>query len=194
MTFKVLFDANVLVPAGLNDIILNFASAEMYQPLWSGNILEEVSRTLTRKLNVTDLGAQRRLNAMNRGFPEAVVEGYEGLIAGIDCTDPKDRHVLAAAIAGGAGALVTFNLKDFPTELFELHGIDLEHPDDFLASQFDLDAAVCSKRIALLLRRWKSAPQSVKELIESYSKSLPEFCKELEKNRAAIEFHLSLLP
>lgn len=193
MTFKVLFDANVLVPARLNDIILNFASAEMYQPLWSDNILEEVSRTLTQKLNVTDLGAQKRLNAMNRGFPEAEVKGHEGLIAGIECTDPKDRHVLAAAIAGGAGALVTFNLKDFPTDLFELHGIDVEHPDEFLAGQFDLDASLCSKRIAILVKRWKSGPQSVEELITNYTKSLSEFCKELEKNRAAIEFHLSLL-
>lgn len=193
MTFKVLFDANVLVPAGLNDIILNFASAEMYQPLWSENILNEVSRTLTQKLDVSDLSAQRRLNAMNRGFPEAVVEGYEGLVAGIDCTDQKDRHVLAAAIAGGAGALVTFNLKDFPTDLFELHGIDIEHPDEFLAGQFDLDGALCSKRIALLLKRWKSAPQSVGEIVDYYCESLPEFCKELEKNRAAIEFHISTL-
>lgn len=193
MSFKVLFDANVLVPAGLNDIVLTLASAEMYQPLWSKEILREVERTLVNRINLSPESVHKRITAMNDGFPEASVENYEGLINGIDCTDSKDRHVLAAAIAGGAGALVTFNLKDFPVDLFEQHGIDIEHPDEFLAGQFDLDAAICSKRIALLLKRWKQAPQSVPELIIEYNESLPEFCEELNKNRAAIEFHLSLM-
>ena len=51
---------------------------------------------------------------------------------------PKDRHVLAAAVAGQAGVLVTFNIKDFPPESVEDFGITVVHPQDFLLDQLDL--------------------------------------------------------
>ncbi len=193
MSFKVLFDANVLAPARLNDIILNFAAAEIYTPLWSEDILCEVKNTLVNRLEVDVLKAQSRLAKMESAFPDSKVEKYRELIEGIDCTELKDRHVLAAAIVGGAGALVTFNTKDFPQELFELHGINLETPDDFLAGQFGLNTSLCSSRMALLLKRWNRPSLSTLDLISASEASLPEFCSELSKNISAIEFHRSLL-
>ena len=46
-------------------------------------------------------------------FPDARVTSYEELIGSMT-NHPKDRHVLAAAVAGRADMLVTENLKDFP--------------------------------------------------------------------------------
>ena len=46
--------------------------------------------------------------------------------------DPDDRHVLAAAIAGGADTLVTLNRADFPTRTLARHGVLLREPDGFL--------------------------------------------------------------
>jgi hypothetical protein len=39
---------------------------------------------------------------MNRAFEDALVTGYEPLIACLKLPDPKNRHVLAAAIRGRA--------------------------------------------------------------------------------------------
>jgi predicted nucleic acid-binding protein len=192
MTFRVVVDTNVLAPAGLHDIVLTLASGGLFQPIWSDDILEELERTLREAFQLTDTQIQYRLTMMAKIFPEANVRSYKSLVEGIDCTHVKDRHVLAVAIASGAGAIVTDNLKDFPKDLFELHGIELLHPDDFLESQFSLSLPVCVQRIARILRRYKDPKYTVTEMVDYYSQSLPKFSAAILENRNAIEFYLSL--
>lgn len=52
--------------------------------------------------------------------------------------DKEDRHVLAAAIAGHADCIVTFNLRDFHGEALARHDIEALHPDDFIMNQLQL--------------------------------------------------------
>jgi hypothetical protein len=53
--------------------------------------------------------------------------------------DPRDRHVLAAAVAAGSELIVTFNLDDFPAEACEPLGVGAIHPDDFILDLHDLN-------------------------------------------------------
>ena len=53
--------------------------------------------------------------------------GFEPLIDGISLPDPRDRHVLAAAIKGRADVIVTQNLKDFPQEQLDPCQIKAQH-------------------------------------------------------------------
>jgi len=109
---------------------------------WSRAIHEEWKRNLLR--NRPDL-SRERLNRtsdlMNQAIPDCLVEAYEALIADLQLPDPDDRHVLAAAIHGGASIIVTFNLRDFPGEALAPFGIEALHPDVFILNLFERDAA-----------------------------------------------------
>ena len=84
----------------------------------------------------------------------ATVAGFEPLIATLTLPDPNDRHVLAAAIHGGASVIVTANLKDFPATALAPHNITAEHPDIFISGLIDADlysalAAFAADRAAM---------------------------------------------
>lgn len=46
MAFSAVLDANVLYPFSLRDTLLRLAELELYTPLWSPRILEEMTRNL----------------------------------------------------------------------------------------------------------------------------------------------------
>lgn len=135
--FVVVVDANVLFPFTLRDTVLRAAAAGLFQLRWSKEILDETERNLVSTGTMpAEKGASLR-RKMEEVFPEALVTGYEPLIAALE-NDPKDRHVIAAAVKAGAQVLVTSNLKDFKPLP---DGIEAQSPDDFLHNLFDLDPA-----------------------------------------------------
>lgn len=141
--YAAVLDSCVLVPNALCDTLLRLAEAGFYRPLWSERILEEVAdAVLTIRPDVDRDRIQRRLDAMVTAFDDANVSGWEAVAAGLDLPDPDDRHVLAAAIAGGAQAIVTFNTKDFPAAVLEPRGVQARSPDQFLLDQLDLFPSV----------------------------------------------------
>ncbi|MDI5939670.1 PIN domain-containing protein [Micromonospora sp. PTRAS2] len=112
MAFSALLDTCVLYPAHLCDTLLRLAEVAAYRPLWSEGILTELGRNLVGR-GIPEERVHRRVTQMREAFPDAMVGGYESLIDGMT-NDPKDRHVLAAAVRANAEVLVTFNIADFP--------------------------------------------------------------------------------
>lgn len=138
MAFPVFFDTCALFGGTLNDTLLRLAEMGAYRILWSEGVLAELERNLADRVGPG--AAARRVSAMRTAFPDAAISGYEELCAAMTC-DPKDRHVLAAAIRGQAEVLVTFNVKDFPESSLDAHAVTVVHPDDFLLDQIDLHPA-----------------------------------------------------
>jgi hypothetical protein len=62
--------------------------------------------------------------------------------------DPKDRHVLAAAVRANASGIVTFNIRDFPSEAADIFEIEIIHPDEFLLDHLDLAPATVIRELA----------------------------------------------
>lgn len=140
--FTVIYDACVLYPAPLRDFLMWLGLSGRFRARWSRDIHEEWKRNLLlNRQDLTRAQLDRTSALMDRAIPDGLVEGYEGLIAGLDLPDRDDRHVLAAAIRCGANVIVTFNQHDFPYEALAPFGIESQHPDEFVDNLFDLDAA-----------------------------------------------------
>jgi predicted nucleic acid-binding protein len=138
MPFSAVLDANALYPFSLRDTLLRLAELELYTPRWSERILEEMRRNLVER-QISEEQADRLAPAMRDAFEEAEVDAAEIDRLEPEMTnDPKDRHVLAAAIAAGSELIVTFNLDDFPAAACEPLGVSAIHPDDFLLDLHDL--------------------------------------------------------
>jgi len=129
---KALLDACVLYPTVLREILTGVARAGLYTPLWSDRILEEWARAVVKLGPGAEIVARGEIAALRAAFPAAAVPQREGLAARLWLPDPADVHVLAAAIAGGADAIVTFNAQDFPRHTLAEEGLRRMDPDEFL--------------------------------------------------------------
>lgn len=139
--FTAVLDTNVIYPVIIRDILLWFAHYDLYTPKWSAHIFDEWREVMTRN-GVAEKEATKRAQAPNRAFPDAFVHHYEGIIPNLTLPDPKDCHVLAAAIKANANIIVTNNLKDFPKDYLETFGLGAKSVDDFLTDIIDLNPEV----------------------------------------------------
>ena len=180
MPFAAILDASVLYPLPLRDTLLRVAEIELYDPYWSERILAEVTRNLILDRRATEEQASNLTNAMRSAFDSATVP--EDAIAQLEsamANDPKDRHVLAAAVAGDAQAVVTFNLKHFPNAACEPLAIEPLHSDNFLLDLYSLDSdgvlAVLERQAAALTR----PPMAINDLLHRLAVTVPSFAQAL---------------
>ncbi|MEV8633733.1 PIN domain-containing protein [Streptosporangium sp. NPDC051023] len=61
-------------------------------------------------------------------------DDYKYLLHHMEGPDPDDCHHMAAAIAGHARTLVTWNLADFPATFLSRYGVTVTDPDTYLCS------------------------------------------------------------
>lgn len=161
--FAVFLDTCVLLKPYLCDTLLSVAEAGVYCLLLSPMVMAELERNLARR-GLDEKRITHRLDQMNKAFPDALVTGYEALIDEM-VNDPKDRHVLAAAVRGGAEVLVTENLRDFPAEAIRLYDIDVVSQDAFLLDQLDLHPAEVIAALRRQVSRYHREPRTVESLL-----------------------------
>jgi hypothetical protein len=140
--FTAVYDACVLYPAPLRDLLMWLGLSGRFRARWSPQIHDEWKRNLLiNRPDLTSAQLDRTSGLMDLAIPDGLVTGYEALIAGLTLPDADDRHVLAAAIRCNASVIVTFNEKDFPSSALAPYGIEAQHPDFFIDNLFDLDQA-----------------------------------------------------
>ncbi|MBD2179234.1 PIN domain-containing protein [Pseudanabaena sp. FACHB-1998] len=186
--FTVIYDACVLYPNYLRDILIQLAIADLFRAKWTNLIHDEWIRNLIE--NRPDL-PKEKLNQvkdlMNSQVRDSLVTDFEQLIPSLTLPDPNDRHILAAAIVAEADVIVTFNLKDFPDLNISQYGITAKHPDDFIADLIGLNPFKVMAAVETCRQRLKKQPKTSNEYLEILLKQgLPlsvSMLKELQNNQ-----------
>jgi hypothetical protein len=171
-SFTVVYDACVLYPASVRDLVVELARTELLRAKWTARIHSEWIDAVSRDRPELDRARLERVaQLMNSAVPDCLVTGFEPIEAGLTLLpDPNDRHVLAAAIHCGAQEIVTFNLRDFPDTALGPYGIHAIHPDSFVEHLLDLNSEVTCEAIRRIRCRLANPPCSAMEMIANYER------------------------
>lgn len=170
--YKVLLDSCVLANYAVCNLILRLAEKpRMLLPKWTEDILEEVHRTHTEKLDWDKDLADSFQVAVKKAFPEAMITGYQPLISAMT-NHEKDRHVLAAAVREKLDIIITFNLRDFKKEHLEKWGISAIHPQDYLITLYEMNPAGVLNRLTDISLKQQ---QDMESTLIDLGRSLPVF-------------------
>jgi predicted nucleic acid-binding protein len=166
MSLIVVYDACVLYPSTLRDLLIRLAQARLVQAKWTDRILDEVFDNIGK--NRPDLDPDRLLrtrNLMNAAVADVLVPDYEPLIDAVRLPDPDDRHVLAAAVKAGADVIVTANLKDFPAEALRQWNVQVVSPDAFVRAQLDLDRDLVYAAVTRIADSLRHPPGTIADVL-----------------------------
>jgi predicted nucleic acid-binding protein len=169
--FAALLDSCVLWPSRQRDFLLNLAVFNLYRPLWSSAILDEVHDNEVEKLLGKDMPqaqaearAAHLIHQMRTHFDDAEVQNWEPYEGTFGLRDPDDEHVLAAAVAGHAGAIVTDD-KDFEENRIP-PGIQVVSPIEFAANTVAVQPELALEAVIAMSAGLKNPPMSVDEILD----------------------------
>ena len=173
-SFGAVLDTCVLIPARIRDTLLLSAEVGLYRASWSPHIIEELHRNLVEHNLCSEEKAERLIGQMCEFFPEAMAEGYETLIPSMP-VNPKDRHVLAAAVASHSEIIVTENLRDFPESLLQPFGVEAQSTDEFLTNLAGLDSNTMIEVLHRQARQLSKPPLDFNWLLGRFLDDCPNF-------------------
>ncbi|QIK66019.1 PIN domain-containing protein [Nocardioides sp. HDW12B] len=171
--FAAILDTCVLWPSLQRDFLLSMAIEGLYRPLWSEAILEELHRHEQAKLIEREhasedqalAAADRLVGSMRSAFDDALVIGWEPLEGTFGLPDVDDEHVVAAAVVGGAGAIVTDNLKHFPVDRVP-RDIQVLSAVEFASNTADVNPEHAANAIREISRRHQNPPHTPHEILD----------------------------
>lgn len=168
MAFVGVYDACVLYPISLCDLLMRLAQTGLFRAKWTERILDECFRNiLADRPDLKPEQLHKRRIAMSNAIRDVLVENHEPAAVGLSSSlpDPDDAHVLAAAIVSGAQVIVTANLRDFPASALKPYAIEAQHPDEFVLNLIDLAPMVVGQVIVEQAASKKKPPMTVDDVL-----------------------------
>ncbi|MEV6270738.1 PIN domain-containing protein [Kribbella sp. NPDC051936] len=162
---RAFLDANVIRGQQTTDVLLSMASRQVFEPRWTQNVLDEMRRNRPDGLSAADI--DKRINAMNRAFPDALTEAPPQGLQDQMHADAKDKHVLAGAVSSESDVLVTDNIKDFHAPSTGSHAMRVEPLNQFLSRKLHEDPQRVQGALQDMLKRYKRDPRTIPALIDA---------------------------
>lgn len=178
-----LLDANILYSAPVRDIFLQLTITGLFRVRWTVDIHNEwIESLLKNQPSIKRNTLERTRALMDQEAGDCLISGYEKLISSLELPDPKDRHVLAAAIVGCCNVIITYNLSDFPQHVLAQFGMLAQYPDEFLCNQMVLAPGVVCNALCKVRARLKKPPYSINDYLSILScQGLTQFVSELKQ-------------
>ncbi len=164
-------DACVIYPAPIRDFLLHLASENLFFPKWSDKIHQEwIGNLLKNRLDLSETALRKTQRAMNEAFPEANIGADNILENKLALPDSDDRHVLVTAIKAKAHYILTFNLKDFPSDYLKKYNVLAISPDDFLHDLYVKNPNDVKIAFTNQVKNLKNPPIKAKDLLKIFEK------------------------
>lgn len=174
--FSVVLDACVLYDSVIRDLLLRIAERELYKPVWSNLICEEVERNLLTDAKISAENSKKIIRMMNSAFPEAMNLNQSEMIDLKDTNiDEKDKHVVSTAICSDSQVIVTYNIKDFPNETLKKFNIEAQTPDIFLTNILNLSYMQVLNIYTEMESAYKNPPIPREKLLGWLNNKVPTF-------------------
>lgn len=169
--FTALLDTSVLWPSLQRDVLLSMAAEGLYRPIWSAAVLQELTWAEETKRVRRGATPQRAhaaaawlVTQMTQAFDDSCVQGWEPLVGSYGLPDPDDEHLVAAAVVGGAGVIVSSNLKDLPEDRLP-EGIGAVLPAQFAADTVSVSPGIALRALENIAQRYQNPTRTVPELV-----------------------------
>jgi predicted nucleic acid-binding protein len=157
----------VLYQEPVRSLLLWIAARDGFDPYWTEQILEETRRNLLAARAVSPEQWVRLRSALLAAFPGAMLDQ-----AAADAIEqqmpnhPKDRHVLAAAVAADIDLVITDDLKHFKQTDIEQVGVRALTADQFLYELLDAVPSIVLEAIESHVARMRNPRQwTIPELL-----------------------------
>lgn len=86
MAFVAFYDACVLYPAPLRDLLIRLARTDSFRARWSDGGNDEWIRNVLKKRPELEEKPKRTRELMNSAVDDCLVTGYQGLVEGLRVT------------------------------------------------------------------------------------------------------------
>ncbi|MFI7418416.1 PIN domain-containing protein [Nonomuraea sp. NPDC049684] len=180
---RVFVDTNVLFPFSLMDLMLAMTEDAVRTWVWSDHLLSEWERVIVREQHRSAHSAARIGAVIREFFADSRVseDDYKHLIDQMEGPDLDDRHHMAAAMAGRARILVTWNVTDFPASFLGRHGVSVSTPDAYLRSLLNRSPREVLGVLARMAAGKRRPPMTIRDVLAALDKAgVPGFARGAE--------------